>query len=123
SPAAQAPVGKQAARARTAAEAAQAYADTAAHTSAQGQSGPGAADTSGFSDFFTDLFGRMGVGSRGRAQAPGRGEDQHASVVLELADIWRGAEKTITLRSPQFDAQGQASVGQRKLQVKIPAGV
>lgn len=117
----QPPFGKDAARPRSAAEAAKAYADTAAHTSASAHRGPGAADTSGFSDFFTDLFGRMGVGARGKANA--RGEDQHATVALELGDIWRGATRTITLRSPRFDAQGQASVGQRQLQVRIPAGV
>ncbi|HIV72833.1 MAG TPA: DnaJ domain-containing protein [Candidatus Aquabacterium excrementipullorum] len=115
------PFGKEAARPRSPAEAAKAYADTAAHTSASAASGPGTADTSGFSDFFSDLFGRMGVGARGKAG--GRGEDQHATVALELADVWRGATRTITLRGANFDAQGHASVGQRKLQVKIPAGV
>jgi curved DNA-binding protein len=115
------PFGKDAARPRSPAEAAKAYADTAAHTSTGASPGPGMADTSGFSDFFSDLFGRMGVGARGRAG--GRGEDQHATVALELADVWRGATRTITLRGANFDAQGHASVGQRKLQVKIPAGV
>lgn len=119
----QSPFGKDAARPKSPAEAAKAYADTAAHTSASASAGPGAADTSGFSDFFSDLFGRMGVGQRSRTSAPARGEDQHATVALELGDIWSGATRTITLRSPQFDAQGHASVGQRKLQVKIPAGV
>lgn len=117
----QPPFGKDATRPRSPAEAAKAYADTAAHTSASGATGPGAADTSGFSDFFSDLFGRMGVGARAKATA--RGEDQRATVALELGDIWRGATRTITLREPHFDAQGHASVGQRKLQVKIPAGV
>lgn len=117
------PFGKEAARPRSPAEAAQAYAETAAHTSASSGTGPGEHDTSGFSDFFSDLFGRMGVGARGKAAGSTRGDDQHATVALELADVWSGAVRTITLRSPQFDGQGQASVGQRKLQVKIPAGV
>lgn len=116
------PFGKDANRPRNPAEAAQAYADTAAHTSA-GSTGPGAADTSGFSDFFSDLFGRMGVGARDQAAGNARGDDQHTTVALDLADIWRGAVRTLTLKSPQFDAQGRASVGQRQLQVKIPAGV
>ena len=119
----QPPFGKDAARPRSPAEAAQAYAETAAHTSASSGTGPGAADTSGFSDFFSDLFGRMGVGAKGKAPSQARGEDQHATVALDLADIWSGAQRTITLKSPQFDAQGHASVGQRKLQVRIPAGV
>jgi len=116
------PVGKDAARPRKPAEAAQAYADTAARTSTGGPTGPGAADTSGFSDFFSDLFGRMGAGARNQA-APARGEDQRATVELELGDIWRGALRTITLKTPQLDGQGRASVVQRQLQVKIPAGV
>lgn len=119
----QAPFGKEAARPKSTAEAAQAYAETAAHTSASSSAGPGTADTSGFSDFFSDLFGRMGVGARGKSAAQARGEDQQATVALDLADIWSGALRTITLKSPHFDAQGHASVGQRKLQVKIPAGV
>lgn len=119
----QPPFGKEAARPRSPAEAAKAYADTAAHTSASGGTGPGAADTSGFSDFFSDLFGRMGVGARGRKSDASRGEDQRATIALDLADVWSGATRTITLKGPRFDAQGHASVGERKLQVRIPAGV
>lgn len=119
----QPPFGKEAARPRSPAEAAKAYADTAAHTSASSNTGPGVADTNGFSDFFSDLFGRMGVGARAKASSSARGEDQRATVALDLADVWSGSTRTITLKSPQFDAQGHASVGERKLQVKIPAGV
>lgn len=119
----QPPFGKEAARPRSPAEAAKAYADTAAHTSASSNTGPGAADTSGFSDFFSDLFSRMGVGAKGKQASTARGEDQHATIALDLADVWRGATRTITLKGAQFDAQGHASVGERKLQVRIPAGV
>lgn len=117
------PFGKEAARPKSPAEAAKAYADTAAHTSTSANTGPGTADTSGFSDFFSDLFGRMGVKGRSGAAASTRGEDQHATIALELGDVWHGAVRTITLKGAQFDAQGHASVGQRKLQVRIPAGV
>jgi curved DNA-binding protein len=116
------PFGKEAARPKSPAEAAKAYADTAAHTSTSASNGPGAADTSGFSDFFSDLFGRMGVGAR-RQAGSSRGDDQRATIALDLGDVWRGAVRTITLKGAQFDAQGHASVGQRKLQVRIPAGV
>lgn len=91
-------------------------------------------DAGEFSDFFAELFGRMG----GRAQRPGhpgtrqagaggghrmRGEDHHAKIVLDLVDAWRGAERQIGLRSPGLDAQGHLELKQRTLDVRIPAGV
>ncbi len=102
-------------------------------------SGSGVGDDAGeFSDFFEQLFGRMGAargaGARRRARAPGgqagdagefrmRGEDHHAKIVLDLEDAWRGATRQITLRSPQIDAQGHVTLAERTLDVKIPAGV
>jgi len=85
----------------------------------------GGLDEEAFSDFFSELFGRMGSSARsaGAAGAQGRGEDHHAKIVLDLADAWRGATRQITLRSPQFDAQGQVVLQERTLDVKIPAGV
>ncbi len=88
------------------------------------RAGPGEPDTAGFSDFFTDLFGRMGVGSRGQTSAPyARGVDHHATIELELKDVWSGAQRSVTLKSPPSEMKGAATVAQRQLQVKIPAGV
>lgn len=93
-------------------------------TQTQASTGPGEPDTSGFSDFFTDFFGRMGVGSRGqKAQPYARGKDHHASIELELKDIWSGAQRSVTLKSPPSEMKGAATIAQRQLQVKIPAGV
>jgi curved DNA-binding protein len=73
-----------------------------------------------FSDFFAELFGRMG-GGRGGFQA--RGEDHHAKVMLDLEDAFHGATRQISLRVPRMDAQGRLSLDTRTLTVKIPKGV
>lgn len=92
-----------------------------------GRGGRAAPDEEAFSDFFSELFGRMGQGAAARRAGPagaaGRGEDHHAKIVLDLADAWRGAHRQIALRSPQLDAQGRVVLQERTLEVKIPAGV
>lgn len=76
-------------------------------------------DAGEYSDFFAELFGRMG-----RAQRhPARGDDHHAKILLDLEDAWRGARRQLTLRSPQLDAQGRPQLVERTLEVNIPPGV
>lgn len=77
-----------------------------------------------FSDFFAQLFGRMGgrAGRFGEAFRA-RGEDHHAKVVLDVEDAWRGALRTISLRVPKVDADGRVALHTRTLQVQIPRGV
>ncbi|MCM8596911.1 DnaJ C-terminal domain-containing protein [Accumulibacter sp.] len=80
-----------------------------------------------FSDFFAELFGRMG-GARGfgagqRANFEARGEDHHAKVLLDLEDAFTGATRQISLRSPRSDAQGRVTLVTRTLNVRIPQGV
>jgi curved DNA-binding protein len=80
-----------------------------------------------FSDFFAELFGRMG-GARGfapgqRAHFQARGEDHHAKVLLDLEDAFTGATRQISLRAPRTDAQGRVTLDTRTLNVKIPQGV
>lgn len=89
--------------------------------------GDGAAD---FSDFFAELFGRMGAHPAGAAgHGPGhgaasrRGQDHHAKIVLDLEDAWRGATRQITLRSPGLDEQGRLQLSLRTLDLRIPTGV
>lgn len=91
-------------------------------------SGPpfGAQETADFSDFFAELFGRMGGRPRpgqGRAQWDGRGDDHHAKVMLDLEDAFTGATRQISLRVPKMDAQGRVVLDSRTLNVKIPKGV
>ena len=85
--------------------------------------GPEAAD---FSDFFAELFGRMGPRGRGSAGGAGmrmQGEDHHAKVLIDLEDVFRGASRQITLRVPKVDAQGRLSIEERTLNVQIPKGL
>jgi curved DNA-binding protein len=82
-----------------------------------------------FSDFFSELFGHVGrrPGSRHAGTHAGafemRGEDHHARIVLDLEDAFRGATRQITLRVPTLDAQGRTVLAERRLDVRIPAGV
>lgn len=78
-----------------------------------------------FSDFFAELFGRMGgAGARhGHAGMRMQGEDHHAKVLLDLEDAFSGATRQISLRVPQTDAQGRVRLATRTLNVKIPKGV
>jgi len=89
-------------------------------------SGPGfdGADAGDFSDFFSELFGRMRArgGSAGQARSM-RGEDHHAKIVLALEDAWRGVQTQVSLKAPQLDAHGRLQLATRTLEVRIPAGV
>lgn len=94
-------------------------------------SGPGFApgEEADFSDFFSELFGRMGgahaarqAGGRG-AGFRGRGANHHAKVLLDLEDAFGGATRQVTLRAPTVDPQGRPSIENRTLNVKIPTGV
>jgi curved DNA-binding protein len=80
-----------------------------------------------FSDFFSELFGRMGGAHTGarhtRAGFQAQGEDHHAKVLLDLEDAFNGATRQISLRAPKMDAQGRVHLETRTLNVKIPQGV
>ena len=86
----------------------------------------GAHETADFSDFFAELFGRMGGHAqpgRGHTGRGGRGEDHHAKVLLNIEDAFTGATRQISLRVPKADAQGRVVLDTRTLNVKIPQGV
>jgi curved DNA-binding protein len=95
-------------------------------------SGPGfaGAEAADFSDFFAELFGRMG-GRRARESGfagretrfEARGEDHHAKILLDIEDAWRGAKRQVSLRVPKLDAQGRVALDTRTLDVQIPKGV
>ena len=90
--------------------------------------GMGAADFGEFSDFFAELFGRMGARGARRETFRGerfhaRGEDHHAKIVVDLEDVYRGATRQITLRVPRIDANGRLVVEPRTLNVQIPKGL
>jgi len=81
-----------------------------------------------FSDFFAELFGRMG-GPRGgftpgqRTHFQARGEDHHAKVLLDIEDSFAGATRQISLRAPKTDDHGRVTLETRTLNVRIPQGV
>ncbi|MDE1950692.1 MAG: DnaJ domain-containing protein, partial [Burkholderiales bacterium] len=84
------------------------------------------ADAGEYSDFFAELFGRMGRGgarAHRTADSQARGEDHHAKIVLDLEDAWRGATRQISLRHPSIDAKGHVALQTRTLDVRIPPGV
>jgi curved DNA-binding protein len=85
------------------------------------------AEAADFSDFFSELFGRMGAarhpGERGGQRGPARGEDHHAKILLDIEDGWRGAQQRISLRVPKLDERGRIALETRTLDVQIPAGV
>ncbi|MCP3870302.1 MAG: DnaJ domain-containing protein [Gammaproteobacteria bacterium] len=73
-----------------------------------------------FSDFFESLFGQGFDKTRSRGSSiHTKGEDQHASLSIDLEDAYRGATRTINLGKPKNSASG----GDRKLKVRIPKGI
>jgi curved DNA-binding protein len=93
--------------------------DTDFEFSGRGFSGAQASD---FSDFFSELFGRMG-GSARHTQNRTRGEDHHAKIMLDLEDTYRGASRSLALRIPRVDNNGQIKLAEHKINVRIPKGV
>ncbi|MEP6548248.1 MAG: DnaJ C-terminal domain-containing protein [Gammaproteobacteria bacterium] len=88
-------------------------------------SGAGGRD-SDYSDFFESLFGAQGrPGSRGRRGAfhPGRGEDHHAKVLLDLDATLKGGTRQLSLHVPDIGADGRLVSKERVLNVQVPKGI
>lgn len=89
--------------------------------------GAGGGEEGGFSDFFSTLFGqRAGGGGRARGGPRGfamAGDDQVATIEIDLEDAYRGGAKTIELKVPQVGDDGRMQTQPRTLKVTIPAGV
>jgi curved DNA-binding protein len=91
-----------------------------------GASGP---ESAGFSDFFSEIFGRMGRegphprGRRADGTATYPGNDHHARILLDLEDSFSGATRQISLRAPKLDPEGHLVLEERTLSVKIPPGI
>ncbi len=83
---------------------------------------PGA-EAAGFSDFFSEIFGRMGRGPQRGGAAHAQGNDHHARILLELEDTLSGATRQITLRAPKLDQKGRVMLQERTLNVHIPKGI
>lgn len=81
------------------------------------------------SDFFESLFGQGGFQGgpghgayAGHARQPS-GQDQHATVQIELQDAFHGTTRQLSLSEPTRGGDGQLINKQRTLQVKIPKGI
>lgn len=83
---------------------------------------------------FEDLFGQFGAGFGGSAQdfnqhrrsqqhSTFRGEDQHARLEVEIEVAYHGATQQFSLHIPSYNAQGEAEIQAKTLQVKIPKGM
>lgn len=82
----------------------------------------GSDDGFDYSDFFEALFGRHGHAGQ-RSGARSRGRDHHAKVLIDLADAYRGAQRSIVLRLPTTDAHGVVTWRERTLEIAIPKGI
>lgn len=71
-----------------------------------------------FSDFFESLFGR-----RAHAAAAAPSTDHHARIAIDLEDAFNGAQRQVTLQSPQAGADGRVRMVERSLSLRIPRGV
>lgn len=89
-------------------------------------------ETMDFSDLFASLFGagqqQQRSGFRHARQHHGRGfqqrgQDEHAKIGITLEEAFRGGEKTIQLRMPEYDVQGHMREQLRTLKITIPAGI
>jgi curved DNA-binding protein len=83
-------------------------------------------DPAQFSDFFESLFGHEfrseNLNTRHRG-LHARGDDHHAKVLIDIKDSYRGIKQTITLRTPEIDANGHVALKERSLNVQIPKGI
>jgi len=80
------------------------------------------------SEFFESLFGRGrhrqgGRSSNARQGMHFKGQDHHAKILIDLADAYNGAKRTISLHMPTQDAEGHVITQERKLDVNIPKGI
>src|ERR1700716_3873734 len=79
-----------------------------------------------YSDFFESLFGAQARGdprNRRGAFRPGRGEDHHAKVLLDLDATLHGGTRQLALRIPEIDADGRLVSKERVLNVQVPKGI
>lgn len=75
-----------------------------------------------FSDFFETLFRRGGGGPAG-GMPQGAGADSHGRVEVTVEDAYRGATRQLSLRSPVVGADGNVTLKDRTISVKVPKGI
>jgi curved DNA-binding protein len=80
-------------------------------------------DAAGFSDFFESLFGHAHSDQQRQHIFKMKGEDQHAKILISLADAYFGAKQTLTLTRPAVDTSGHVKTTPHTLHVVIPQGI
>lgn len=78
-------------------------------------------EAEGFSDFFSSLFGAGGPFNE-RA-GPRAGRDHHARIEIGLEEAFSGTTRTLELKRPELDAQGNVQLRAHTVRVTIPPGV
>lgn len=90
------------------------------------------ADAGDHSDFFETLFrqGFAGAQARGgdsggahRARFSAQGEDRHAKILIDLEDAYSGPTRTVSLRAPEIDSQGQVAYRDHQITFTVPKGI
>jgi curved DNA-binding protein len=84
-------------------------------------------DESGFSDFFSSLFGGGspfgGAGAGTRSARSRAGRDHHARIDINLEEAYRGGTRTLDLKRPELKSDGTLELRSHTVRVTIPAGV
>ena len=86
-----------------------------------GFSHPGAGHRGGFEDIFERFYQsdpRASGFRSGMSMA-----DQHARLEIPLSEAFTGATRTLTLQTPRVNSNGEVSLSERNIAVKIPKGV
>lgn len=86
---------------------------------------------SGHSDFFESFFRQGQANGQKNGQKNGRGsqtfrmkgEDQHAKIIIPLADAYHGTRQAITLSRSVLDSSGRLITSPHTLHVTIPKGI
>jgi curved DNA-binding protein len=90
----------------------------------QQSGGFSAEDLSGFSDFFSSLFGGLGGGGprrRGPVRSPGR--DSRARIEIDLETAFNGGTRRLNLTRTEVGPDGIPRQRPEQVDVRIPAGV
>ncbi|WP_299417803.1 DnaJ C-terminal domain-containing protein [uncultured Sulfitobacter sp.] len=75
----------------------------------------------GFNDFFETLF-RRGGGPTGGMGAK-HGADSHGRIEITIEEAFKGASRTLSLRSPVLGPDGRVTLQDRTIAVKVPKGI
>ena len=79
----------------------------------------------GFSDFFETLFRRGGgpAGGMHAGMGSGKGTDSHGRIEITIEEACRGATRQLGLRSPVPGPDGNVTIQDRTITVRVPKGI